>query len=181
MKGKVEKVVKQTFVDNNGNEYYSVTIDGKQGNYACKGGKTPYFIEGQELEYEEETKPDKNGNPRTKFKKPYNPNGFGGGKKQTMPLSECKRIAKSNAVHAVILINKVKQREHFKGDVLGSLVAFSLGEIKGDIDKWGTEHSDFISRLAALSNAAEAEQYKGYETVEQVIEYADKLYKYVIG
>lgn len=180
MKGKVESVEKQDFVDSYGNLYYNVTIDGKKGNYSHKPDKSCYFVVGQEQEYEEEVKNDKNGNPRTKFKKPYVPFG-GGGKKQIMPLTECTRIAKSNAVHAVITVNAIYEREVLKGDSLGALVAFSLAGISGDIPKWGEEHNLFISRLAAVNNAAADCKIRQYKDATELINHAEKLYKYVVG
>jgi len=187
MKGKVEKVTKQAYVDTNGNEYYSVTIDGKQGNYACKGGKDPYFVVGQEQEYEEEVKPDKNGTPRTKFKKPFSGNGFGGGKKQTLPLNEAKRMCKSNAISAMVQTNQllvdvpVENRVLIKSSDLAAIVGFTLGTISGEIDKWGEEHNNLISRLASMSNAAQDVKCYDVNSVQDLITRATNFYKYVVS
>lgn len=182
MKGKVESVVKQTFVDNNGNEYYTVTIDGKQGNYACKGGKEPYFVVGQEQEYEEEVKPDKNGTPRTKFKKPYNPNGFGGfKKKQTIPLDEILRMVKSNAISAMCQVNQAYEKEVITSKDLADVVAFSLGGIAAEIEKWGKEHSDLISRLACINNAAQDVKVYQPKSGKDIVVRAEKFFKYVVS
>jgi hypothetical protein len=177
-KGTVEKITKRDFVDQNGNEYYSVVINGKEGSYACKAGKDPYFIQGQEMEYEEEIKPDKNGTPRTKFKKPYTPNAFGG-KKQVMRLTECLRMAKSNAIHAMVSINAVYESEVIKSTELQYLLKFSIGDISADITKWGPEHDDFITRLACVNNAAIDVKVYQPKTGKNIVERAEKFYQYI--
>lgn len=179
MKGKVESVEKTSFVDTNGNEYYNVTIDGKKGNYACKAGKAPYFVAGQELEYEEEVKLDKNGNPRTKFKKPQSFNGFGQRKPIMLSKSEALRMCKSNAVHAVSVVNAAYNSERLTGAALAPIVAFTSEKISGDIEKYSDADSDFVSRLAAVNNAAIQASYRNYESVTDLLEIAKKIHQYV--
>lgn len=87
MKGTVKAVNKTDFTDSYGNAYYNVEMaDGTKGNYACKAGANPYFVEGQEVEYEIEVKTGKNGE-YNRFKKPATDFKKGGYKHDTLGIA----------------------------------------------------------------------------------------------
>lgn len=181
MKGKVEKLEKGTFTDSYGNEYFNITINGVAGSYACKSGATPYFVVGQEQEYEKTEKADKNGTMRAKFKKPQADfQGGGGYKKPMKSITDIKRMVKSNAVHALVTVNSAYNEERLTGKELSVIESFTLGDISGEIEAFGEESSLLTSRLAAVNNTAIAAKYKSFSNGADLIEEATKYYQYVI-
>lgn len=110
------------------------------------------------------------------------PNDFKKGtyKKPMLKFTEAKRIASSNAVHAVVTINAAYSEERLKGDALAQFKAFTLGGLTEDVEKFGEEDSLFTSRLSALNNAAAMSGYKSFNNATEVVIEADKLYKYII-
>jgi|11BtaG_2_1085332.scaffolds.fasta_scaffold09768_6 hypothetical protein len=146
-----------------------------QANHASA---LPYKV-GDEVEIEEKKNDPKYG----KTFKVSKPNAFqkgGGYKKPQLKFVDAKRMASSNAVHAVVTINSTYSEERLKGDSLATFEKFTLGGISGDIDKFTEEDSLFTSRLSSLNNAAAMSGYKSYNNALEVLEEAKKLYSYII-
>jgi len=132
---------------------------------------------GEEVEYEVKRTHEKYGDSGSVKK----PNDFKKGtyKKPTLKLVDAKRMASSNAIHAVITVNVSYREERLKGDALSLFESFTLGDISGDIEKFSEEDSLFTSRLSALNNAALESGYKSFKTASDVLKRAKELYKYI--
>ena len=137
---------------------------------------SPKFNIGDEVEYKI-TKENQYG----KLASVSKPNDFkkGGYKKPQLKLVDAKRMASSNAVHAVITVNVSYREERLKGDALSLFESFTLGDISGDIEKFSEEDSLLTSRLSALNNAALESGYKSFKTASDVLKRAKELYNYI--
>lgn len=149
--------------------------DGKeiQANHTSK---LPFAV-GVEVEYEVTRTHEKYGDSG----KVKNPNDFkkGNYKKPTLSFKDIKRMVKTNAVHAVDVVNANYNEHRLDGKSLKEIEKFTLGDISGDIEKYSEEDSLLTSRLASVNNAAIASGYESVNNVSELIELAEKRYKYV--
>jgi hypothetical protein len=114
-----------------------------------------------------------------KFKRVAPQKAFGGYKKPVVTVKEATRISKSNAVHAISVVNQTYNEERLSAACLGEISKFTMEGISGEFDKFGEIDQDFTSRLAAVNNAAIQAGYRNYETASDLINIANKIYKYV--
>lgn len=179
-KAKFTEVRLSDYVDKHGNKSANVTFDnGDSGLLTFKPEKQPNV--GDEFEYEIEEKVSAKGNKWNKIKRYSPPFQKGGYKKPTLSFTDVKRMVRSNAVHAVVTVNSAYNTERLLGDSLKVIESFTLGDISGDIEKFSEEDSLLTSRLASVNNAANMSGYKTFNNAKDLIQEAEKLYKYIKG
>lgn len=181
-KGKFTEVNKTDFVDNYGNHSANVTFDnGDKGLLTFKPDNLPQV--GDEFEYEVEKKTAQSGKEWTKIKKYQKPytGGGGGSRKITLAFTDIKRMCKSNAINALATVNNHYKEVKFKSETLKTILEFTMGGITDDIDKFGEDDSRLTSRLSAMNLASSMVVTDEYETVEELVSTAEKLYTYITG
>jgi len=181
---KTGKITKSEFRKEWGNDkgtFYSHSIEVEGvgvGEISCKEKQPSFLNVGETIEVE--VKETEYGN---KFKRVMQQKGGFGGKRapQMMPYLETVRMCKSNAISAMVQVNQAYEKEVITSKDLAVILAFSLGEIKGEIPKWQDEHNNLISRLASVSNAAQDVKVYNPKSVQDIVDRAGKFFKYVIG
>lgn len=135
----------------------------------------PKFKIGDEVEYEV-TKENEYG----KLGKVSKPNSFkGGSRKITQPFKEVIRMCRSNAVDAVATVNSAYNEERLDGKAIVSVLKFTQGDITSDVEKYSNVDSLLTSRLSSVKTAAKMASYRNYNSAEDLITEASKIYKYI--
>ena len=107
------------------------------------------------------------------------PNDFKGGKTIKVSLKQIERMAKSNAISAVVTVNSTYNEERLQGKELLPIIKFSMGDITQDINKYSEEEDLFITRLSAVNNAAKMAGYKSFNSAQDLITEANNILKFV--
>ena len=176
---KITEVRLTDYTDQHGNKSANIKFDnGDSGLISFKPDNQPQ--EGTDFEYEIEVKTSKAGKEYNKIKK-YKPPFQKGTRNITMSFTNVKRMAKSNAVHAMMQVNSTYNREVIKSNELNTIVAFTLGDISGDIEKFGEESDLLTSRLSSVNNAALSSGYRTINSAAELVKLANWLYGYIIG
>lgn len=183
---KIEKPVKKTSI------VKSVTVgksyEGKYGtminhNYEMEDGQkiqaahkkeNPIAV-GETVEYEVKRTHETYGDSGNVSK----PNDFskGGGKPKLTPYSEVQEFCIENAGRGLCDVDNTKERNFLETAANEKVVAgFILGEIRGDIDKWGREYDLMNKRRNAFLRACSKEKRRNYQTVQEIIQEAQTLY-----
>lgn len=179
-KAKFTEVKLSDYTDQHGNKSANVTFDnGDSGLLTFKPDNQPNV--GDEFEYEIEEKVSAKGNKWNKIKRYKPPFQKGTYKKPTLLFKDIQRMVKTNAVHAVDVVNANYNEHRLDGKSLKEIEKFTLGDISGDIEKFSEEDSLLTSRLASVNNAAIASGYESVNNVSELIKLAEKRYKYVRG
>lgn len=135
---------------------------------------SPKFSVGEEVQYEV-TKENKYG----KLGKISKPNSFKGARKITQPLKEVVRMCRSNAVDVVATVNSSYNQERLDGKAILSVLKFTQGDINSDVEKYSDVDSLLTSRLSSVKTAAKMASYRNYNSVEDLLSEANKIYKYI--
>lgn len=179
MKGKIEKsaFTKEWTGDKGTIYYHLITVNGVEGQIGSKQKEPSFLAVGQEIEVE--VSEGKYG----KVFKRVQPQGYGGkGRKPIMvKQEEALRMCRSNAIHAMCVVNAAYNEERIKANEIQPIIAFTSENIKGDFEKFGELDQDLTSRLAAVNNAVIQASYKRFNSVEDVLAVARGIYKFVKG
>lgn len=151
-------------------------FDNNEVGQANHASKLPFNI-GDEVEIEEKKNDPKYGKTFSVKK----PNDFkkGGYKKPTLSFVDVIRMVRTNAIHAVDVVNANYREKRLDGNALAVIEKFTLGNISGDIERKSEEDSLLTSRLASVNNAAIASGYESVKSAADLIKLAESRYKYV--
>jgi hypothetical protein len=178
-KAKIISVTPSGTWNNDKGTFYrqTVTLEGiGQGELNTKEEKPDWLQAGKTIDVQVTE-----GQYGKRFKRIAPQNPFGANNPQMLPFSEIKRICKTNAISAMVQVNQIYEEKAIKSSDLADIVSFSIGDIRGDIPKWGEQHSDLITRLASVSNAAQDAKMYNIESVTDLVKRAEGFYKYVIS
>lgn len=110
--------------------------------------------------------------------KPKEP--FQGGKRKPITTSykDVLGMVRSNAIHAMVVVNSAYNQERITSANLPEIEKFTIGDINGDLEKFGEQDRLLTSRLAAVNNAAIASSYKTFNNASEMLELAKAFYQY---
>lgn len=179
MKGKIEKsqFTKSWEGPKGTIHYHLITVGGVEGQIGAKEQNPSFLAVGQEIEVEVT-----DGKYGKVFKRVQPQGGFSGKRKPIMmKQEEAMRMIRSNAIHAMCVVNAAYGEERIKANEIQPIIAFTSENIKGDFEKFSDTDQDLTSRLAAVNNAVIQASYKSFNSVEDVLSVARGIYKYVKG
>lgn len=175
---KITEVRLTDYTDQHGNKSANIKFDnGDSGLISFKPDNQPQ--EGTDFEYEIEVKTSKAGKEYNKIKKYKPPFQKGGYKKPTLSFVDVMRMVRTNAIHAVDVVNANYNEKRLDGNALAVIEKFTLDTISGDIEKFSEEDSLLTSRLASVNNAAIASGYESVKSAADLVKLAESRYKYV--
>jgi len=150
--------------------------NGEQGQ-ANHASQLPFSV-GDEVEIEEKKNDPKYGKTFS-VKKPNDFKKGGGYKKPTLSFVDVMRMVRTNAIHAVDVVNSNYNEKRLDGNALAVIEKFTLDNISGDVEKFSEEDSLLTSRLASVNNAAIASGYESVKSAADLVKLAESRYKYV--
>jgi hypothetical protein len=171
------KITKSTFTNewkgDKGTVYYhDIEMDnGDTGSIGSKDKNPDFIAVGQTLDYTLEQ--GQRGNKIKRNKPAFTPKGG----KQLMHFDNIKRMVSSNALHAICFINSESEKELIPLSDARLIEEFTMYDITGDIEKWGTRHDHLITRMACVNNAAAAVKWKNYRNVSDFVVFCKSLAK----
>ena len=158
--------------------YRTYTLeDGNSVNLGAKDEDPKWGQVGAEIEYEE-AGTDSKGNPKYRRTPPQS--GFT--KKPVMQsIKQTKRISRSNALHALAVVNSTYEREVLTSKDLAEIEKFTVGDITGDIEKFSEAGDNHTSRLSAVNNATLIAGYKPVGNITEFMKIVTAAYGYIVG